>query len=198
MTIISSDIESVELKTSNNYQDYFFVNCDVEIEVSIAGDTHQAVLQTGHSYYLGDYSLPSNCLDVYDDSINDVLVELDNYSETELDDSSNIEQINDVCDTEYTMKELQDAHAELREVMQEAQALVSEAEQEAEEKLEADETVYVLESFYEECGHGRRECGEPSLVKFATQDEASEYIENNDDCEIISRARAYRSFAHQM
>ena len=203
MKITSSNIESTELKTSNNYQDYFFVNCNIEIEIDIAGDTQQATLQTGHSYHLGDYSLPSNHLSVYGDCSSEVLEILDQHREQELDDPKCIEYINDQCDTSYTMEEIQDAYAELQSVIIDAQSLVEEAEQEAEQDLEMDKTVYVLEHFYENIEvdfqvYEKRQCDEPALLRFDTQESADEYIRDNENCEVISKERANSDFLEQL
>jgi len=194
--ITYKEIHSAELKTSNNISDYFYINADICIEIEINETRYEATLQTGHSYHHGDYSLPSNSLSVYSEGNSGLLLLLDQNS---ISSQKDADYINDTAETAYTLDELLEIQQALMEVNIDAQAIISEAELEAEEELEADETTYVIQNYIEEFENGEKfQFGEPDLKKFDTEEEAETYISENSNSHQISKEKAWEKFKEQL
>ena len=191
--ITHQEILGAELKTSNNRSDYFYIDVAISIELEVEGVTHGAELQTGHDFYMGDYGLPSNLLSVYGEGLLSLL------DDSNLSDQEDADDVNGRADTEHTLDQLLEIKEALRDVMIDAQSIVSEAEREAEAELESDETVYVVQDYIEELYDGRKEAfGPPALKCFDTEEEAESYIEENSNSYTISKEAAWERFKEQL
>lgn len=96
-TMIHEESHSLELITSNLHNDYIFNNKDCIFEAVYNGNTITVVLQNGHSFLMGNYSLPSPNFDVYEVFINNETVSIENIEEPLK--SSILELVND-CESE--------------------------------------------------------------------------------------------------
>jgi hypothetical protein len=173
--ILSADLETPILISTNTYADYFFVTANIEVQV---GD-YRATLQTGSSYCHNDYNCPSNNLEVYDDGSDLILFKLDQAYESELDNDDFIAELNEECGTRYNSTELADLRNALIEVIIDAQQLIKEAQAKTEAELEADENIYVMHTEREEDDETgeKRVCSEPELKIFDDENDAQEYVD---------------------
>ena len=181
--VTSSEVFTERLITSNNISSYHFIQADIEIKIEVGEKEYTATLQTGHSYHHGDYSLPSNQLSVYEGS--DLLEQLDASSESDLDSANGVEYINEESGTNYTKEELQAIHAELNDIMITAQQDVTSAETEADEKLDDDNSTYVLhtEMMNEEVDDGvfeKKQCTPSYTNKYDTREEAQSFVDEKE------------------
>ncbi len=192
--ISHQEISLDRLITSNNMSSYNFINASVCVDLTIDGAIHSATLQTGHSYHHGDYSLPSNTLSIYEGC--ELIEKLDQCSESELEDQSTVDDINETAESNFSSKQLIEIYYALVDVVVDAQSLVSEAEIEADENLEKDNSVYVLYTMrekHETFGDNfeYRQCEETYPIKFDSTEEAEGFIEekqkNNDLAHICDK-----------
>lgn len=192
--IVLSEIHSAELKRSNNISDYFFVTADIVCNIEYDNKTSNFCLQTGSSYHHNDYSLPTNDLSIYSDSCDDVLI---NMLHSETVDDNNVDYINEECETHYSLVELLSINEALNDLVIDAQQIITDAEQEAEQELEDDPTIYILGEFYERCEETEqlRQCDYPIVSKFYDQNKADNYIEKTEHTRIISKEEANSNYS---
>ena len=181
--VTSSEVSVDRFITSNNVSSYHFIQADIEIKIEVGEKEYTATLQTGHSYHHGDYSLPSNQLSVYEGS--ELLEQLASSTEDYLDDDDAVEYINEESGTNYTKEELQAIYAELNDIMITAQQDVTSAESEADEKLNEDNSTYVLhtEMMNEEVDNGvfdKRQCAPSYTNKYNTREEAQSFVDEKE------------------
>ena len=173
--ILSSELETPILISTNTYADYFYVPASIEVQVG----EYKAALQTGLSYCHNDYKCPGNNLEVYEEGGDLILFKLDQAYESIIDNDDFIAELNEDCSTSYTSTELADMRNALVEVIINAQQLIREAQEEAEAELEADHNIYVMHTEREEdedTGE-KRACSEPELRIFDDQHEAQDYVD---------------------
>ncbi len=197
--ILSSELETPILISTNTYADYFFVPANIEVQVG----AYKATLQTGSSYCHNDYNCPSNNLEVYDEGSDLILFKLDQAYESIIDNDDFIEELNEDCGTSYTSRELADMRNALINVIIDAQQLIIDAQAEAEAELEADEKIYVIHTEREEDDDTgeKRVCSEPELKIFDDKDDAQEYVDSInqtiDIARIISKETARSQFPQE-
>lgn len=183
--ILSAELETPILISTNTYADYFYVPANIEVQV---GD-YKAALQTGSSYCHNDYNCPSNNLEVYDDGSDLILFKLDQAYESIIDNDDFIAELNEECGTSYNSTELADMRNALIYVIINAQQLIRSSQAEAEAELEADESIYVIHTEREEdedTGE-KRVCAEPELKIFDNENDAQDYVENVNQTADIAR-----------
>lgn len=127
-SITYSDVEKAKLITSNNYQSYNFIGASICFHFKIGDTVYEGTLQTGHSYHLGDYSLPSNSLSLYEGD--DLLEMMAEAFESDIEKDSFIKNLNEELELHYSKNEWSDIYAEYNELVTEAQAVVNCAESE--------------------------------------------------------------------
>lgn len=195
--ITSSEIHSSELKRSNSASDYFFITADIVCTISYDDRTTVFLLQTGSYYINNDYSLPTNSLSIYDESCNDVLIELlERETTRELEKQNTIDSINEDCETSYSMTDMIEIKTALNDLVIEAKQIIQEAEDHAEAELEADSTIYVLKEYIEteeETGQ-RIPYDYPSIEKFSSHNDAEKYVDETKNTRIISKEDAISDY----
>ena len=183
--ILSADLETPILISTNTYADYFFVPATIEVQV---GD-YRATLQTGSSYCHNDYNCPSNRLEVYDECSDLILFKLDQAYESIIDNDDFVTELNQECSSAYTAQELAELRDALIVVIIDAQQLIKEAQAKTEAKLDYDENIYVMHTEREEDNEAgeKRVCSEPELKIFDDENDAQDYIEKVNQTVDIAR-----------
>lgn len=179
-TITSKDIEVDGLITSSAACTYYFINASICIKISIDNEEHEATLQTGHTYKMNDYSLPSNSLTVCQGS--DLLEQLGGHCESDLNDQETIDYINEQTETSYTKEQMLEIYTTLNDITIESQQIVDNAEHEAQEQLENDDSIYVLYTMREaeqidENEYRMIQCQESYSLRFDNAEEAEKFVE---------------------
>jgi hypothetical protein len=151
----------------------------------------------GESYNHDDR--PSNFLFLCDSDSDKILAELCNRTSlSDLDDTDFVSEINDQCETSYSAEELLDIYLAINECIGDGGNLISDAQNEAQEKMDADTNFYVEYIECEEEDDGRYiQCDIPELKVFATESEARDFIDNvnrGDIAEIVSKQYARAKF----
>ena len=181
------DIHDIKLVTSNNCDDYAYVECSIELSIKHKSKEFRSVFQTGHSYKMNDYSLPSNSLSVYSGS--DCLLEdLDKLYESDI-DAEKAQELNEKFNLEFTDDDYVAIYTEINHQKSDADLLVSEAELNFMNELEQDSRVFVEQQYVE----NERQFSRPDFKSFNDQSEAEEYVENNKNSFIISKEEFYVS-----
>jgi hypothetical protein len=182
--ITYTDIEDGRLIESLNYHSYFFIGASICFDLMVEGKTYSGTLQTANTYYMNDYSLPSNSITLYD---GDELTErMSEAYESDFDDDDFISELNDDFELDYTFQQWLQIYTEFNEIIRHAQSLIDEKECEADEAFECDDGHYVMiierEEVEVEGGiFERRQCQESYTLRFNTAEEG--------DAEISKRER---------
>lgn len=212
--IKESTIDKASLIQSNNFAEYWFIDASIAAQININSVNYDFEFQTGHSFHLNDYSLPGNCLSIYDNEVESFISLIDsNSTEIENEDEDIINEINEEKDTSFNSKEFIEILKNLRELRSKAEQVITEAEQEAEERLNTeckeDTLFYVSVEQYEmqeveDNVFKKMACGRDELFKFDSENEAKEFVEekfnsinDHDYATIISSKDARVSFEDQ-
>ena len=198
--IIDYTIHLKELHRSHNFSAYFYVNADIQCCIKYDNKETGFILQTGHSFINNNNSLPSNDLEIYDESCDDkLLLDISFLCEIDFDDNDTIESLNAIYDTNYTADYLRAIYLALQELINEAQNIIVEAENKAESELEDDNTIYVLQRFVDIDNDGNVYAESyPDLLTFTDRKDADIYLSNNKYSSIISKEEAYSEFPEQI
>ena len=191
--ITNSKLGKAELIRKRGCDDYFYIPASISIEI----DQFKAIMINGEFYNQDDR--PSNFLFLCDRDSDNLLVELYNRSNlSDLDDTDFVSEINDRCETSYSADELIDIYLTISACIGDGDSLISDAQNEAQEKMDADTNFYVEYIECEEVHEGRyRQCDEPELKVFATESEAQDFIDSintGDIAEIVSKEYARAEF----
>ena len=188
--ITSSEIDGTRLISRNSYADYYYyVEATISANIDIDGKDYNITLQTGLGYDNNDYNCPSNNLRGYDNGTDSLLYNINRLSEDEFDDET-VTEINEFCETAYTIEKMLEIRNAIAELIGDAQNIIAEAEREAEEQLDADENIYVHYHTREkvegdeEGAHEWQQDSPAELKTFDNEDDANKFIENAKDYEI--------------
>ena len=90
--------ESRKINT-NKIDAYIYHNVDIFNSIFINETEHRVVYQTGHSYEMNDYNMPSNELQLYQDNTSELLSKIDALCEDDLNDLSeeDLAEIIELC-----------------------------------------------------------------------------------------------------
>jgi hypothetical protein len=191
--ITNSKLGKAELIRKRGCDDYFYIPASISIEIA----QFKAIMINGESYNHDDR--PSNFLFLCDSDSDKILAELCNRTSlSDLDDTDFVSEINDQCETSYSAEELLDIYLAINECIGDGGNLISDAQNEAQEKMDADTNFYVKYIECEEEHEGRyRQCDEPKLKVFASESEAKTFIDSvntGDIAEIVCKEYARAEF----
>jgi hypothetical protein len=191
--ITNSKLGKAELIRRRGCDDYFYIPASISIEIA----QFKAIMVNGECYNHDDR--PSNFSFLCDSDSDKILVELCNRTSlSDLDDADFVSEINDRCETSYSADELLDIYLAINECIGDGGNLINDAQNEAQEKMDADTNFYVEYIECEEEDDGRYiQCDIPELKVFATESEARDFIDNvnrGDIAEIVSNQYARAKF----
>jgi hypothetical protein len=191
--ITHSKLGKARLIRKRGYNDFYI---PASISIEIAG--FKAVMINGH-WENNDPDILSNSLSLSETDSDELLVELGNRTRlSDLDDTDFVSELNHRCKTNYSANVLLDIYLAINECISDGGNLISIAQNEAQEKMDADTNFYVEYIECEEVHEGRyRQCDEPELKVFATESEAQDFIDRintGDIAEIVSKEYARAEF----
>lgn len=123
-TITFSDVEQQqdghhadpELISQEGTDEYIRLDVEYSADIKVGEKEFRAVWQNG-GFYDGDYSCPSNRLELSDGGgTDDVIIDIDNVlDDDELHSAENAKRINDEYDTDFSVAEIVEIHTWLRD-----------------------------------------------------------------------------------
>ena len=191
--ITNAKFDKAKLIRKRGCDDYFYIPASISIEI----DQFKGVMINGESYNNDDR--PSNMLSLCDIDSDKLLVELGNRTSlSDLDNTGFVFEINARCQTSYSADDLLEIYLAINECISDGDRLISDAQNEAQEKMDADTNFYVEYIECEEEHSGRYiQCDVPELKVFATESEAHDFIDSvntGDIAEIVSKKYARAEF----
>ena len=177
--INESIIQDTTIKMHSTVATYAYVDCDICFSVTHNDKKFSGNFQTGHSYKLNNYSLPSNFLIVYDGRYT-LLRVLDGVCEDEI-DSDLMCELNEDFKLDYTTDDYLAIYHAIIAARESADLIVSEAEDAALEEYENDKRFFVEQQYVEWSGDDLQQYAATTYAFFDTEEEASAYIEENSD-----------------
>lgn len=180
------EINNKKYINSNNYSDYFFIDANICCEIE---ENKFINFQTGHHYYMNDYNLPANNLEIYaTDEFSEICKKIHMIYEDFIND------LNDSFNTKFTLSQVEELKEKINNALCDAESLIKDAEIEAEKEMQEDKCIYVEQHFiemYDEEFNAKRAYAEPEFLSFDSEEEANIFVNNNDNCEIVSKEYYY-------
>ena len=191
--ITNSKLDNACLIRKRDHDDYFYIPASISIQIA----QFKAIMVNGECYNHDDR--PDNSLFLCETDSDELLAELCNRTSlSDLDDPDFVTKINDRCETSYSADELLDIYLAINECISDGGNLISIAQNEAQEKMDADTNLYVEYIECEEVHNGSyRQCAAPELKVFATKSKAHDFIDSvntGDIAEIVSKQYARAEF----
>jgi len=200
MNITDYTIHSSTPITGTTFATYIYVSADVTVSLEVSGECFTAYLQNG-DYLYGDYDRPSSKFSEILDYSDDELVELQKYTESDLEDEDVIKKLNEKTGREWSFQQWSNLYVALNDATDFAfdEVVKPEKERVENEIKELDENhVFVEVTERESWGANDDEwrvCAEPRVYKFDTRDEAIDFRdeerENGNLAMIVDATRYY-------
>ena len=197
--ITHQEISETSAISSSSHADYIFVSAVFGIDIN----GYSTELQTGHDYYNDDYSLPSNKLSLYE--ADEVLSVIYEYTRDELESDNAISAINETLERKMSKSEILDISDSIDSAIKVCQEIVYTAEREAENKIEDDESFYLLitpREMYDYEAETIRVCGDDYVRVFTSDSERDDYIDewksNDNNHDLVQKIDAFtaRGYEH--
>jgi hypothetical protein len=190
--ITNSKLDNACLIRKRDHDDYFYIPASISIQIA----QFKAIMVNGECYNHDDR--PDNSLFLCETDSDELLAELCNRTSlSDLDDTDFVSEINDRCETSYSADELLDIYLAINECIGDGGNLISDAQNEAQEKMDADTNFYVEYIECEEHDGKYGQCDEPKLKVFASESEAHDFIDSvntGDIAEIVCKEYARAEF----